>query len=87
MQVPIGGGTPVTIASEQDSARAIAADGSYVYWLRTIVGIYKAPVGGGPTTTLAGEIPGALPYAWDLAVDDTSVYFTAEHAIMKLTPK
>jgi hypothetical protein len=86
MQVPIGGGTPVTIASELPDPRAIATDGSYVYWLSTAIGVYKAPVGGGPTTTLAGGLP-SIPYAWDLAVDDTSVYFTAEQSIMKLTPK
>ena len=42
----------------------------------------KVPVGGGSVTTLAS---GRHPIG--IAVDATSVYWTASGAVMKLTPK
>lgn len=54
MSVPIGGGTPVTIAGGLSGARGLRIDATSVYWLETGSGsVRKAPLAGGPATTLA----------------------------------
>jgi hypothetical protein len=101
MKVPIGGGTPITLASEQTYPVGIATDGTNVYWINNGVDlsgsqlgtVMRMPVDGGVATTLAsGEMS---PYA--IAVDSTSVYWassacaqggeTCTGSVAKLTPK
>jgi hypothetical protein len=54
MQVPIGGGTPVMIASGQGDPQFIAIDASKVYWTNHSSGdVMSAPIGGGSATPLA----------------------------------
>jgi hypothetical protein len=77
MKVPLAGGTPTSIASAR-SAGSIAVDSTSVYWGAGRRGVEKAPLGGGPVTTVA-----TLPWpevATGLAVDGTDVYWITGHA-------
>jgi hypothetical protein len=49
------GGNYTTLASGQPEVWGVAADDSFVYWTNQgqPVGVYKAPVGGGPVVTLS----------------------------------
>lgn len=76
MAVPLGGGTPVTLVSSDDTGISdIAIDATTLYWL-TAHGqdgtVMKAPLNGGPPTTLATGQYG--PHA--MALDADSVYWT-----------
>ncbi len=76
MQVPIGGGTPTTIASGQFVVGAVAVDQTSVYWTNagtdgTDGHVMKAPIGGGAATTLASGQFGPV----NTAVDGASVYW------------
>jgi hypothetical protein len=80
MKVALAGGTPEVIA-ELDLARVLALDATSVYWTNFNT-VRKAPLGGGPATTLGVDPAG---YAInDLTVDATSVYWPSRTAIMKL---
>jgi hypothetical protein len=85
LQVPLTGGSPKAIAFGQ-TGLGIATDRKNLYWISANNSgmIMKAPPGGNPLTTLASGIG-----AGRMAVDATSVYWTAEAAgnVMKLTPK
>jgi hypothetical protein len=93
MSVPIGGGSVVTLAPEQDSLGGIAVDEADVYWTNGD-SVMRIPVDGGVATTLAcgQNSPAAV------AVDATSVYWVvltrpyaheapAQGSLLRLTPK
>jgi hypothetical protein len=71
LQVPIGGGTVVTLASGA-AAFLLAVDASRVYY--TGNGIVTVPIAGGTPVTLAADSQGAH----GMAIDGTSVYWTDE---------
>jgi hypothetical protein len=53
-QLPLAGGTPVTLATAQGNpVSAIALDAQYVYWGNPGGDVVKTPIGGGAVTTLA----------------------------------
>lgn len=83
MQIPRGGGQALTVASDQNAPYAVAVDDANVYWVGNEFAIKKAPIGGGPVTTLVGA------RGEGIAVDGTSVYWTDndQRAVMKVTPK
>lgn len=80
VSIPVGGGTPTTLASESGYLTSIAVDSTSVYWTdyglsqeatNTNGLVLKAPLGGGTPTTLASgqHDPSAI------AVDATNVYW------------
>lgn len=75
-QVPKEGGTPITRATGQTRISFVAADpgtSGFVYFTRNGAngGVSKVPKTGGAVVTLA-----SAPWAWEIAIDDTYVYFT-----------
>jgi hypothetical protein len=73
MKLAKTGGTPIAIASGQNSPTDIALDGAYIYWTNHGDGtVMKAPLAGGPVTTIATGQSGAF----GIAVDSTNIYWT-----------
>ncbi len=93
MKVPVGGGTPTTLASRPGAPAHLAVDASYIYWAEQAPGaIMKVPLAGGPPTLLAA----ALPVPWQIAIDDADVYWMGQGlmkapkvggAAIELTPR
>ncbi|HEX3344858.1 MAG TPA: hypothetical protein VHS09_09815 [Polyangiaceae bacterium] len=96
--LPTGGGAPTTLvsASPTDVVGDIAVDGVSVYWIgahctsalaSSCTGkLTRVPAAGGPPTVVASGWPSGDALGV-LAVDATSVYFTAGNTILKATPK
>jgi hypothetical protein len=91
MKMPIGGGASTTLASYSSEYPPVSmtSDATSVYWAidgdssRSNGLILKVPIAGGAFVTLADsqDFPGPI------AVDATSVYWSNQSAIVKLTPK
>jgi hypothetical protein len=77
------GGTITTLATDAGGPNTVTTDGVNVYWGNTDA-IVRIPRGGGARTTLA-NVTNITPTA--IAVDETSVYFTDDYRLYKLTPK
>ena len=74
-QMPLSGGAPRVLVSRADSYSGIlTVAGRYVYWTTRYDEVNRTPVGGGPTEVLNTET--MYFDAFDLAVDDSSVYWT-----------
>jgi hypothetical protein len=78
MRMPVGGGTPIMLASGQLNPQCVAVDATAIYWTNegTIAGtdgtVMKLPAGGGAPMTLAdGQYK---PFG--IAIDATRVYWT-----------
>jgi hypothetical protein len=70
MKVPVGGGTPVTVANMGGSSQHLAVDATNVYWRRGNA-LVKMPKAGGTITTLVSS----APFAVSLASDGTHLYW------------
>lgn len=83
-QVPLAGGTPVTLATGQwRSVSTLAVDAKYVYWGNSGGNILKTPIGGGAVTTLAtGQAP-----ANGVAVDSDNVYWVSMDGTVMMRAK
>jgi hypothetical protein len=72
-RVPRGGGVVETLATA--GAFALTLDATHVYAADNYGGlIWRVPKGGGPVQVLAT----GQPYPFDIAVDDTAVYWSSE---------
>ena len=74
-------GSANTLATNQFAGTTIAIDESSVYFAAAGK-LSKVPKAGGAPVVLA-----YVPNVFDIAVDDTSVYWTTGEEVMKLTPK
>lgn len=78
MKVPLGGGTPTTLAtttliSGHSDPMGIALDSSNVYWVDAYGGaVAKVPIGGGSQTLIAT----GLTSPWNLSLQGGSLYWT-----------
>ena len=95
MKMPLAGGAPITLASNQDSPESIAVDANNVYWTNAGTPVYGAPgdgtimkvaIGGGAPQVLASGLePRNLVVAnGDVYWTDT-VTDTGDGAVMKVS--
>jgi hypothetical protein len=78
MMLPIGGGTPTTLASRPGTPAHLAVDASYVYWteqMRSAV-LKVSLTGGAPTTVASGSS------VWQIALSGADVYWMGQ-GVMK----
>jgi len=82
MKVPVGGGTPITLAANVANPGVIVVDAVSAYWTGggwfatdpdTVV---KVPLGGGALTTLV-SVPSGVNGPRVIAVDPTSLYWSS----------
>ncbi len=92
LKVPLSGGTPVTLASDDEYASALAVNGTTVYWVDSVgpphdastsTGVVMSvPVGGGTPTTVASN-QGSPD---SIAVDSSGVYWAnADQCVQQAT--
>lgn len=98
VQVPVGGGTAVTLATNQDFPVGIAVMGAVVYWVNngdgTVMSVPVGSVDGGSVTTLAtGQ---ASPWALAASAVTQSIYWLdrgtvqnelTDGALVRMTPE
>jgi hypothetical protein len=89
MRVPVGYGTPTTLASESDVIDALVVDSAHVYWGGVDIGLKSMPLAGGTPTEPA---PCQAPVG--IAVSGSSLFWVnsqganrADGSVMRLTPK
>jgi hypothetical protein len=74
LRVSLAGGPKVTVARDQLLVSSLTADGADVFWTaragKDETGVFRAPIAGGPVTSLARFADGAVA----IAVDSASVY-------------
>jgi hypothetical protein len=93
LQMPLGGGSPVTLASSVVGVSSIAVDDTDVYWTQYGTqnanymngAVNRTPIGGGATTPVATQ----QQYCRDVVLDSTHLYWFDNSAglpgtIMKL---
>jgi sugar lactone lactonase YvrE len=77
MQVPLDGGTPITLASNLAAPTGIAIDNTRVYWTNQGA-VLSVPINGGAVEAIAPSEPGAF----GIAVDSTHVYWVDSESLM-----
>jgi hypothetical protein len=96
LSVPLAGGVPVTVPTGSTLVFNVVIDDVNIYWVDPSAGgfglVLAMPLAGGARVTLAGGPSGPEVGGSSLAVDATSVYWTATdgvgtQSIFRLTPK
>lgn len=82
MNVPIGGGVPVTLADQQCAPQGIALDADTVYW-SSATSVLKIPKSGGVLDAVALEETAPLA----VAVDATAVYWGGVTGLVRSASK
>jgi hypothetical protein len=77
MKVPLAGGTPVVVASGQDAPGAVAVDSTGAFWTTESApsAVVQAGLDGAIKTLASGAWMGGGRGGFDIAVDESSVYF------------